>query len=223
MKKILYRILAAASAAMLLAGCEQVDKEQYINEINGHSSAEGAAAPESRVEHEETELRNAPWTDMTFLFNGKLYAMADLSVAGLESDGWSFDPSAYGLEDFIIEPEANVACDVRLNNSQFDNNFYIGLTNKTGSGIGVKDAEIWSVCIDSGSDSGCKDVVLPGDVVFGMTLDEIKAIYGEPTEETRNDEKGYTQYRYIEDRVKGLYFNFYDDAGFRAFVYEDFT
>ncbi|MGN0621215.1 MAG: hypothetical protein ACI4I9_05045 [Porcipelethomonas sp.] len=221
MNKILSCALAAVSSLMLLSGCEDVDKEQYINEIKGApaNSAESSKDDSQNESKEATELANVPWTDMKFMFDGTVYTL-DIRYSDMVSAGWSFNASAYGLESFSIEPGVLLAKSINLEKEGYPQNvFSVGLTNRGSSPVGIEDSIIWAAGISCKDIPDCPETVLPGDVKFGMSLDEIKAVYGEPVEEERYDEEGYTEYRYTENSVNGLYLDFYDDGGFCAFTY----
>lgn len=218
MKKILACTLAAVSGLVMLAGCEEVDKDQYIG---GESSQASAVDSESSQQAEPTELADAAWNDMMFLMDGQLFTF-DFNCNEIFDAGWTYDTDVYGLTDYQIEPGIILSRTVFLNNPNYSEGILaVGFTNTTDSTVGMDDCVVWSVEL-SAKDANAPEIVLPGDVRFGMTLDEIKAIYGEPTEEERFEDEGYTEYRYKEDAIKGLYLDFYDDGGFCKFIYENF-
>lgn len=211
MKKKFACVLAAIASLTILAGCEKVDKEKYV----GNSS--------SSSEINSSDFGSMVWTDMTFMLDQKTYTLP-FEYKDIKETGWSFNPAAYGLENISIDPGLLLSRSVYLQNDNFDEGVLaVGFTNNKSEKVGIDDAVVWAVEVSSKDAAKAPEVVLPGNVKFGMTIDEIKAIYGEPSEEQRHDDEGYTEYRYVENGMKGLHLDFYDDGGFCKFIYENYN
>jgi len=119
---------------------------------------------------------------MTFMLDQKTYTLP-FEYKDIKEAGWSFNPAAYGLENTLIDQGLLLSRSVYLQNDNFDEGVLaVGFTNNKSEKVGIDDAIVWAVEVSSKDAAKTPEVVLPGNVKFGMTIDEIKAIYGEPSE-----------------------------------------
>ncbi len=103
---------------------------------------------------------------------------------------YSFDMTKYGFENgYVVNPGDSVINTMELAREEMNENFHfrIGLHNYSDQILDIQECNVNVIELDAtGCETydGCPQVVLPGNVTWGSTSDQIIAAYGEPTGNT---------------------------------------
>ena len=168
-----------------------------------------------------TETKSDITTDLyseQFIMDGVTYTLP--FDYALIKDKYTFDLSDYGKEDgYILNPEDKTSSTIELNNSELDKDFdfYVGFVNTTDTAIDIKESSIWAVDFDKSwsKTDNYPNIVLPGGITWGSSIDDIKKAYGEPSEEPYYaDSMKYWEYTYLDnDYDYRVYLTIYEDSG----------
>ena len=138
----------------------------------------------------------------------------------LISDQYTFDMADYGHDDnYLLNPGDKVTSTIYLQNPNMDDrvDFCVGFMNTGSEAAPIKETDVWAVDFDIAwaKSTDYPSVVLPKGITWGSTLEEVKAAYGEPTDEPYYaDSLGYWEYEYEdEDLDFNLRLTIYDDKG----------
>ena len=214
-----------------------INADQSSAEILDNGSSTTEETTEADTEEETTEATEEETTEATTEAATEASAPGDLSddlyseqisIDGvvyhlpfdysLISDKYTFDLADYGKEDgYQLEANEYTLSTIYLENSEIDEDFdcTVGFKNLTSEAKDIKTTSIWAMDFDM---TYCKTdnypkVVLPKGITWGSTLDEVKAAYGEPTEDPYYaDSLGYWSYTYSDDDL---------DYSVDLIIYED--
>ena len=150
--------------------------------------------------------------------NGTVYHLP-FDYSNISND-YTFDMADYGHDDnYTLNPQDKVTSTIDLKNPNMDKDvdFYVGFMNTSNEPKKIKETSIWAVDFDiTWADStDYPEVVLPKGITWGSTLAEVKAAYGEPTDDPYYAESlGYWEYTYEDDDYDySLSLIIYEDKG----------
>ncbi len=135
-------------------------------------------------------------------------------------DKYTFDLADYGYENgYTLGPNEYILATVFLDNADYDSDLDVsaGFMNTTSEDQDIMETDVWAIEFDI---TWCKtdnypEVVLPGGITWGATVDDVKAAYGEPEGEPYYAESlNYWSYTYEdEDNDYVVELVIYDDRG----------
>ena len=117
-------------------------------------------------------------------------------------DKYSFDPADYGYKDGIeLESGQRVVGTVELESEEMDDNvtFWAGFINDTDKPLDIMDSKVNAIRLDIrwSNTEDYPTLILPGNITWGSTLEDIYAAYGEPEKEPAYmEDSGYTSLSY---------------------------
>ncbi len=214
-----------------------INADQSSAEILDNGSSTTEETTEADTEEETTEATEEETTEATTEAATEASAPGELSddlyseqisIDGvvyhlpfdysLISDKYTFDLADYGKEDgYQLEANEYTLSTIYLENSEIDEDFdcTVGFKNLTSEAKDIKTTSIWAMDFDMTycETDNYPKVVLPKGITWGSTLDEVKAAYGEPTEDPYYaDSLGYWSYTYSDDDL---------DYSVDLIIYED--
>ncbi|MCR5632673.1 MAG: hypothetical protein K6F60_04185 [Eubacterium sp.] len=221
---------------------EEETTEEEIEEITEEATEEETTeedTTEEETEEETTEESSAGGTattpddmsddifDCQFAMDGTVYTLPfDYSLI---SDKYTFDLADYGYEDgYILNPKDKVTSTIELESDDLDENvnFWVGFLNTGSEAKDIKETAVWAYSIDINWAETDKypEIILPKGITWGSSVDDVKAAYGEPTEDPyRAEELGYWSYTYkSEDYDVYLTLTIYDDKGITKIEYQNY-
>lgn len=226
MKRIFAGILASIVIAAVFTGCDDVEKEKYLSyskpdesssqqeendDNNAEDNADNTAYPET-----------SDWSSLTFGMDSVFYT-PEFNYKDLTDIGWSFDPSAYGLEDCTLTSELRLSCDVYLNREGVDVGVLaVGFANTGDEEAALDDCQIWAVKVDIRNKANYPQFAVPGNISWNASEDDIKGALGEPTESNRDDSQGCLEMIYNKDGKYLVHYYVYDDGGMMKFWIEKY-
>jgi hypothetical protein len=166
----------------------------------------------------------ADWTQMVFALDDKVWQIP-FSYPDLSSD-WSFNLADYGYTDgYVTNAGDQTYATVQLSNPTYDMDFMIGLINLTNGTQDITENDVWAVDMSIEWANSYPSLTLPGGIHWGSTLEEIEAVYGQPTEDPYySDSLGYYSIDYqTSDYNKVMELTVYDDGGLKAVRLEDYS
>lgn len=214
MKKIFTGILASIVIASAFTACNDVEKENYLS----YSSAGESGNQQDNNNNAET----ADWSTLTFGMDSVFYT-PEFNFKDLTDIGWSFDPSAYGLEDCTLTPELRLSCDVYLNHEGVDTGVLaVGFANTGTEDTSLDNCQIWSVKVEIKDKVNYPQFAIPGNISWNASDADIKSALGEPTESNHDDSQGYTELIYKKEDKYIVHYYVFDDGGMMKFWIEKF-
>lgn len=182
---------------------EEVTEEETTEEetTEEETTEKETTEEETTTESASTGTTSVPedgfdWDNMQFSLNGKSYSLSSLTYEDIKAMG-------YEIEDEYLEEELEenqYSMSVRATAAD-ESYIYVRFKNFT-SGAGtrkVPDCEILGISMSRDSWDNQYDAGLGNGVTFGMTVDEVKAIMGEPTSDYKSDDSDYVSLTYEED------------------------
>ena len=165
---------------------------------------------------------------MQIMIDGTVYTLPfDYSLI---SNDYTFDLADYGKEDgYVLNPGDKVLCTVNLENPNIDSefDFSVGFKNYGDEVKDIKETSVWAMDLDKRwcDTDNYPSVVLPGGITWGSTVDDIKALYGEPADEPyRSDDLGYWEYTYeLNDDDYQVRLTIYDEYGLTEINIYDYS
>ena len=220
---------------------EEETTEEEIEEITEEATDEKTEedTEEEDTEEETTEESSAGGTattpddmsddifDCQFAMDGTVYTLPfDYSLI---SDKYTFHLADYGYEDgYILNPKGKVTSTIELESDDLDEdvNFWVGFLNTGSEAKDIKETSIWAYSIDINWAETDKypEIILPKGITWGSSVDDVKAAYGDPTEDPyRAEDLGYWSYTYkSEDYDVYLTLTIYDDKGITKIEYQNY-
>lgn len=100
-------------------------------------------------------------------------------------DKYTFDLADYGYENgYTLGPDEYILATVFLDNADYDSDLDVsaGFMNTTSEDQDIMDTDVWAIDFDI---TWCKtdnypEVILPGGITWGATVDDVVAAYGQP-------------------------------------------
>lgn len=224
LNKILSVMILAVIASGTLFGCGKVDKSQYIgnsgsedsdeNQYIGRTRSEADSQSQAESENNMVIPSDGAWKSMNFTLDGKDMTFDRLPYSALVSEGWSFDPEIYGLQDMSAEKGAFYERNIYLNKENYDGDaVMIGMTNYEDEPCGLDKIQLWSIEFAAIDRTEFPDIVLEGGITWGSKEKEIRAAYGEPSKVERFQNSRYTKLTYTDNAANSLLLEVYDMGG----------
>lgn len=202
------------------------DVPETVPTAGDAGSTGGDVTPETQDVQDDNpaQVEKTDWSTMLVKIDGVEYSFP-YSLRTLQANGWTFNIEDYleeGQTEYILEEGEYTYSTTLLSNEQYGSGagsaeIYVGFKNFTQEPKNILDCGIWAIEVSGVYGTmpvkKCPDVELPGGVKFGMTMDEIKAVYGEPDEVDDNDY--YVKLEYVKDysRQMDLYVYTGKDGG----------
>lgn len=160
------------------------------------------------------------WDSFEFMLDGKLYELT-FAYKDLEAAGWSFDLSDYGYDDGYILNKGDMVTAIYLDNDDYDASFEVGIMNSGNKACDITEGQVWKASMSvEYADEDWPELLLPGGITWGATVEDIEKAYGEPTDEPYySDSLNYYSYEYRTDDFNYLKLTIYDDGGLKEFNY----
>lgn len=171
------------------------------------STADTPSAEESKPVEEDSDATTTTrppasadlskdWSSFQFELQGKLYTLP-VKFSDLTADGWVMKDEAVLSE--TLEPDQYfVSYTTLVNSNQEDAEISVQFANLGDTSMSVKDCYVNS--IQHAEYSWTKNTVLyfPGGIALGMTMDDVKALYGEPKDTSIATELKYQTENYTD-------------------------
>ncbi len=198
------------------------DTEEAIIEDSEELIVEDAEEP--IVEDTETAttqsndtaaLEDMVWEDMALTIDGVMFDLpADYSL--FVDNGWSFDLAEYGYENgYVLNGGGSIFMTIYLENEAYESDITVGFENFTTEVKDVTECSVPDLRISILFADTYPEVVLPGGITWGSTLEEVLAAYGDGYEGDpyRADSLSYTVYEYAIDYVTRMKLIIHDELG----------
>lgn len=203
MKKYLVLFLAVAMSGSLLVGCSSSKDKEEDKKDDSTSQVEGKEETKA-PEEDKTETPTTPttlskdWKDNQIQIKGKVITFP-VKLTELNNLGFDFD----NLGEFIVNPNQGVYGKglVDADKNKFSG-VYVNMGDKA---VDVRQTTMTEITIlkDYRMETNKNfDVVLPGGIKFGDSLDQIKAIYGKPSSESESGKSNIVKYKENGDSLK---------------------
>lgn len=194
---------SAQEAAATEVSADDALTTQEISDIFAQNAEENetvADLPETEAETESKGKKTVPgngegWKDFSFELEGKSLSLPcsleDLKAAGFEVDA---EYTNVG-EDYIINPNEYEYATVKYN-GEWDSYLTVYFVNDSSEAKKVSECQVGGIACSS-YDSEYKmqfELVFAGGITVGSTMDEVIAVYGEPTEKYEDDD--YSSYEW---------------------------
>ncbi|MCR5215135.1 MAG: hypothetical protein K6E10_12035 [Eubacterium sp.] len=193
---------------------ESDPEEDEVSEEEAERQAEIASETNARLRKELSD----DLFSQQFIFGDKLLTLP--FDYGEISDKYTFDLADYGYEDgLILEPGQRVAGTVELEAYDLDEGivFWVGFINDSEQSLDIKDSKVNSFRMDTRwiDEDDYPTLILPGDITWKCTEEDIYKAYGEPEEEPyRSEDSKYTTISYDSgDYNYYIEFVVYDNIG----------
>lgn len=185
------------------------DKEDAIEEENtDETDEEEADASEQEEAKEDADKKadttvsdelSANWADLQFQLEGQVLTLP-CDYKDIEALGYSVDLSDYGYENgYILNPNDKTYSTIDLENAE-GAEITVGFINTGDEAKDILECQIWSIGSRTTYVDAVPNLVFPGGITWGATLEEVEAAYG-----TLDEEDIYTS-----------------DLGYKSYSYEDF-
>lgn len=193
--------------------------------VSSKSSSETESKTESKTSSSNATSGNIAdnWDSFQFMLDGKLFNMM-CDYADLEAEGWSFDLADYGYDDGYVLNRDDGVWGIELEKDGYEITADVGIQNVGDKACDITEGQIWQFSFSIEFEDGkIPDIVLPGGIKWGSTLEEIEEAYGEPTDEPYYAESlNYYSYEYETD-LNSLSLTIYDDGGLKEFKYSIYS
>lgn len=224
-KKIITVMLAAAIAVSAMTSCSitigsskdnDTSSESVVSSVNDTSSDEASDEVSDNVSSNESVSSTSPvnvdninisndWDSWQISIDGDVYTMP-CEISDFEKNGWTLENAdgtikakQYTLGQYLKKGDLKISVQI------------VNLSDKE---INIADGKIGQVKVDADNEV---QVVLPGKLVFdeNLTVEDIKAKYGEPKRETEGDK--YVDLAYTGKTYQSVDFFIYKpDSGLTA-------
>lgn len=231
---------AEGGSFTLLVDTLLIDDEWYVINVKDDESAVSTESTEEATEEQTTAEETTESTEVAETteaapeaqpqaVSGDLFDM-NLSIDGQAltipfnysqiKDKFSINLADYGYDEGYTLNDRDSTTSIDTNHN-YDSNFSfsVGFANTSGSAKDILDCDVASITagIEWAETDNYPSIVLPGGITWGSTADDVKAAYGEPTDDPyRAEELGYWVYTYQSpDYDKTVSLTIYDDGGLK--------
>jgi hypothetical protein len=118
------------------------------------------------------------WIDMKGTI-GDLNFAIPFKVKDLINNGWKFEDSRYA-NGYTLNSMDTTSGTITLIKDGIDGTLWIGARNPSDSAIDILDSDVWSLSYDAFLAKNPANFMLSSGAKLGMSVDEVKALYGEP-------------------------------------------
>lgn len=175
---------------------EEEDREEEI-EADDEENVEGKE--DNGVEAVVSDELSGDWKNMQFQLNGQVFTLP-CDYKDIEALGYSFDLSEYGYENgYILNKDDTTTSTIYLENAE-GAELSVGFINTSDEPKDILECQIWAIGASITYCDAVPDLVFPGGITWGSTLEEVEATYGTLDEEDIYiSDLGYTSYSYNDD------------------------
>lgn len=196
MKKIIKLIVIITilmSSLIVLTACGDTKNEKNNNEENSVSNSTNKTEEETTSSTKFIDDNDSYY----FIYNGVKIKAGD-EISSITSAGLSIEDTR-GAEE--VEPDSRKDCEIA--NSKGTSIFNVTAYSKNNSTVKISDSWIGGVSVDTRGvkrDSKVADMEVYGGIKIGSTIEELKAVFGEP-----DDSSTDSQYVYESKEVSRYY------------------
>lgn len=223
MKKYVAILFVGVLALSSLTGCSINEKQKTedtsisqgtqdsskVNETAQDVKQEQTEAEEQTVtevdkENTSTTISNN-WEDNQIQLQGKIFTLP-FTISDLKEIGFDFKD----LGEYVVNPNQAV-----YGKGLYDaqgNTFSGVYSNLTDKAVDIRETSMTSITVLKdyrGEGNKDLDVVLPGGIQFGASVDDVKSALGEPTSISEVDSSVFLKYKDETQRQHYVDFNFY--------------
>lgn len=187
-----------------------ISSEDDSDDLQDDSAEEDEKAQEKAEENSKddadkksqttvSDLLSDNWTDLQFQLEGQVLTLP-CDYSDIEALGYTFDLSDYGYDNgYILNPGDSTYSTIHLENEE-GAEVTVGFTNTGDEAKDILECQIWSVRAESTYVDAVPDLVFPGGITWGATLETVEAVYGTVDEDDIYvSDLGYKAYSYNED------------------------
>ena len=161
---------------------------------------------ETNANPNPTGAKYVNFDEMNFYINGKKYTLGKTTLQELVDDGVPFaegesDNFNNNVKSHYQSGYIKIDCGTKNGNY-----FWIEVFNDTDSGKPMNECYVNQILFKILNDEGAKQTLVTFDFPFTLTMDELKANSGEPTEKPYHNETGSNVYDKLEWTKKGTKF-----------------
>lgn len=218
-KKLIVALLALSMVSTLLAGCgsSSIDSQvevgasseeaENVTEEENSEKKEVESNEEIETKNEESNALEKPetspvssdlssdWKDMQIQIDGHVLTLP-CDYSEIEALGYSVDWSQFEEEDCILEPNYYTMLTVDAQNSD-GKVLGIGFINTTTEAKKMNECQVRKIEAEWSRTGETPDVVLPGGITWGTSIEEVESIYGTlEAENIYESDGGYKIYTY---------------------------
>lgn len=217
MKKFFWGILITAAISASCVGCSDNNDSLEYKNVESDDDISSSLS-------EESEAQSGDWSALEVKIDDIIYS-PQFNYSQLVENGWSFDPAIYGLGDGIksgVYISSDIG-DIGLTNDSYEDGVLsIGIVNNADETKPVSESQVFSLTINVKDKLNRPNISVPGNISFGASADEIKALMGEPNETNRNDEEMYTELVYSNESLASIRYYVYDEGNMLGFSAKQF-
>ena len=161
---------------------------------------------ETNANPNPTGAKYVNFDEMNFYINGKKYTLGKTTLQELVDDGVPFaegESENFGNNVKSHYQSGYIKIDCGTKNGNY---FWIEVFNDTDSGKPMNECYVNQILFKILNDEGAKQTLVTFDFPFTLTMDELKANSGEPTEKPYHNETGSNIYDKLEWTKKGTKF-----------------
>ena len=161
---------------------------------------------ETNANPNPTGAKYVNFDEMNFYINGKKYTLGKTTLQELVDDGVPFaegESENFGNNVKSHYQSGYIKIDCGTKNGNY---FWIEVFNDTDSGKPMNECYVNQILFKILNDEGAKQTLVTFDFPFTLTMDELKANSGEPTEKPYHNETGSNVYDKLEWTKKGTKF-----------------
>lgn len=177
---------------------EEGDATEQNTEVENEAeeTEENTAKPATTTVSDELSDN---WSDMQFQLNGQVFTIP-CDYSAIQALGYSFDLSEYGYENgYILNPGDSTYSTITLKNAE-GAELSVGFKNTGDTAKDITECQLWAIGTDIAYADAAPDLVFPGGITWGSTLEEVEAVYGTLNEEDiYTSDLGYKAYYYIDE------------------------
>lgn len=211
---------SAAEQETVSAGTEQESPATLATDQTTEEETSGEAtteAPKQEQKKGSGSLDGVSWEDgLAFSVDG---TVVTLPFAYSEiKDSWIFDLAKYGYEDgYIMNKNDKTYPTIDLTNEAYEAKASVGFINHSDGQKDILDCDIWAFELSTDYADTYPEIELPKGIVWGSSVEDVKAAYGEPEDEPyRAEELKYWEYHYETANEGKIRLTIYDEGGLKG-------
>ena len=175
------------------------ENKNSTNNTDENKNSENKTEETKDNTSEVSKSLSKKWSDNQIQLNGKVLTMP-ISLNDLKKLGFEFEYK----EKYVLNPGDSAAgASVSDNKGHKFSGSYSNLSDKI---IDIKDSSLTSINIRSHYNEGM-DIVFPGGIKFGDSIDKVKQVYGDP-QDTYNGDNDFATLTYKQSRKHYLQLTF---------------
>ena len=180
----------------------KVDLEEEDREEDAEADDEEEVEDkeDKTVEVVVSDELSSDWKDLQFQLNGQVFTLP-CDYKAIEALGYSFDLSDYGYENgYILNKDETTLATIYLENEE-GAELNVGFINTSDEPKDILECQIWAIGAEITYKDAVPDLVFPGGITWGSTLEDVEEAYGMVADEDDIyiSDLGYTAYTYNED------------------------